>query len=517
MTTTETVSGPDLEQGVPLGDLADGAMLAGHVGEDAVLLVRKGEELFAVDAFCTHYHGPLAEGLIVGETIRCPWHHACFELRTGSAACAPAMRPLRVYSTVRDGDTIRVRADARTVAQPVTTSDPAHIVIVGAGAAGSFAASELRRCGFGGRVTLVSAEERLPYDKPNLSKDYLAGRAPKEWIPLRGEEDYASDRIELRLGTTVEGIDAARGEVRLASGETIAFDRLILATGARPRHLDVPAAVSARVFYLRTWADADALLEVAEGKGRVVVIAASFIGLEAAASLRERGLEVTVVGAEERPLERVLGRQVGDFVRHTHDSHGVRFRLGRRPVEIRADGVVLDDGSVETCDFIVAGIGVDPDLGLAEAAGLTVDRGIVVNEYLETSAPNIFAAGDAARFPDARTGAPIRVEHWVAAARQGQAAARNAMGLRERFTAVPFFWSQHYDLVFAYVGHAGRADDAELFGSLTDTNAAVVYRDGGRVAAVATLFRDDVSLAVETAMERNAGDEEILDIVRRAF
>jgi NADPH-dependent 2,4-dienoyl-CoA reductase/sulfur reductase-like enzyme/nitrite reductase/ring-hydroxylating ferredoxin subunit len=513
--TTETVSGPDLHAGIPASELADGAMLAGHVGKDAVLLVRRGDELFALDAFCTHYHGPLADGLIVGETIRCPWHHACFELRTGSACGAPAMRPLRVYSTVRDGDVIRVLADARVIAIP-EAPDPAHIVIVGAGAAGSFAAAELRRIGFGGRVTLLSAEERLPYDKPNLSKDYLAGRAPADWIPLRTEADYASDRVELRLRTTVESIDAARGEVVLTGGERLAFDRLILATGARARHLDLPPP-GARICYLRTWSDADALLALAEPPRRVVVIGASFIGLEAAASLRERGLDITVVGAEERPLERVLGREIGDFVRQTHETHGVRFRLGRRPVEIRADAVVLDDGSIEPCDLIVAGIGVEPDVTLAERAGLTVDRGIVVDEHLQTSAPNIFAAGDAARFPNVRSGKSIRIEHWAAAGRQGQVAARNAMGRREHFTTVPFFWSQHYDLVFAYVGNAERADDAELFGSLPDGSAAVIYRDGSRIAAVATLFRDDVSLAVEAAMESNADDDAILDIVRRAF
>jgi NADPH-dependent 2,4-dienoyl-CoA reductase/sulfur reductase-like enzyme/nitrite reductase/ring-hydroxylating ferredoxin subunit len=514
--TTDAVSGPDLRQGIPASELADGAMIAGHVGEDAVLLVRRGDELFAVDAFCTHYHGPLAEGLVVGETIRCPWHHACFDLRTGSAAGAPAMRPLRVFTTLREGDVIRVAGEAPAAVRTVA-ADPAHIVIVGAGAAGSFAAAELRRSGFGGRVTLLSSEERLPYDKPNLSKDYLAGRAPAEWIPLRGEDDYAADRIELRLQTRVEAIDPARGELALASGERIAFDRLILATGARLRHLHVPAAPEARIFYLRTWADADALRAVAVAPRRVVVIGAGFIGLEAAASLRELGLDVTVVGAEERPLERVLGREVGDFVRHTHESHGVRFRLGRRPVEIRADGVVLDDGSIEACDLVIAGVGVEPDVALAERAGLAVNRGIVVNEYLQTSAPNVYAAGDAARFPDARSGKPIRIEHWAAAARQGQAAARNAAGRRERFTTVPFFWSQHYDLVLAYTGHAERADDAELYGSLANSNAAVVYREAGRIAAVATLFRDDVSLAVEAAMERDAGDDAILDIVCKAF
>ncbi|HKR64016.1 MAG TPA: FAD-dependent oxidoreductase, partial [Thermoanaerobaculia bacterium] len=419
------------------------------------------------------------------------------------------------WSVTRDGEMVRVGAVVETPAVEPPSSNE-HVVIVGAGAAGSFAATELRRIGFGGRVTLLTREDRLPYDKPNLSKDYLAGRAPEDWIPLRSEEEYAKDRVELRLRANVERIDAARGELELAGGEKIAFDRLILAPGARPRRLAIPTAPDARVHYLRTWNDADMLRAATESAQRVAVIGASFIGLEAAAALRERNVDVTVIAPDARPLA-PLGTDIGDFVRHLHESHGVHFRLGVRPVEIRSDGVVLDDGKVEPCDVVIVGIGVELDLALAEGAGLTIDRGIVVDEQLRTSAPNIFAAGDAARFPYARTGAAIRVEHWVAAARQGQLAARNAAGRGERFTGVPFFWSQHYDLVFAYVGFTTRADDTQLFGTLDDHNAAVVYRDGGRVAAVATLFRDDISLAVEAAMEREAGDEEILEIVRRGF
>lgn len=515
--TSEATDTPDLEKGIRASDLADGAMVAGHVGEDSVLLARRGEEFFALDAFCTHYNAPLADGAMVGETIRCPWHHSCFDLRTGSAVAAPALRPLRAWSTVRTGDLVRVLPQPRPRSTPTTTAGNDHIVILGAGAAGSFAASELRRVGFGGRVTLVSRESRLPYDKPNLSKDYLAGRAPEEWIPLRSEDEYATDKVELRLSTTVERIDAARRELHLAGGDRIAFDRLILATGATPRRLDLPADPGARIHYLRTWSDAEELRRVAGAARNVVIVGASFIGLETAASLRERGLSVTVIGADEHPLEKVLGRAVSDFVRRTHEDQGVRFRLGRRPAQIRGDSVVLDDGSTEACDLVVAGIGVQPDVALAENAGLTVDRGIIVNDYLQTSAPEIFAAGDAARFPDPRSGRPIRVEHWVAAGRQGQSAARNAAGRRERFNAIPFFWSQHYDLVFAYVGHAERADDAEMFGSLEEHNAAIVYHDDGGLAAVATLFRDDVSLAVEAAMERNEPDEEILGLIRRAF
>jgi apoptosis-inducing factor 3 len=515
--TTETVSGPDLQQGIDVSTLAEGALIAGHVGEDAVLLARKGDAWFAVDAFCTHYHGPLAEGAMVGETIRCPWHHACFDLRTGSAIGAPAMKPLRSYTTVREGDVVRVLPQPREVETPHVTSEAEHVVIIGAGAAGSFAASELRRIGFTGRVTLLTREDRLPYDKPNLSKDYLAGKAPREWIPLRSDTEYIGDRIGLRLRATVERIDPARNEITLAGGETIHYDRLILAPGATPRRLDIPTAPDVHVHYLRTWSDSDALRAATEGAKNVVVIGASFIGLETAASLRERGLNVTVVGPEERPLERVLGREAADFIRRLHETHGIRFRLGRKPIEIRTHCVILDDGSDEACDVVVVGVGVEPDLTLAQQAGLHIDRGIVVDEYLQTSAPNIFAAGDAARFPAPRTGLPLRVEHWAAAGRQGQAAARNAIGQRERFASIPFFWSQHYDLVFAYVGHAEHADDVQIFGSLDETNAALVYCDKGRVSAVATLFRDDVSLAVEAAMERNESDEQILDLVRRAF
>ena len=515
--TAQTTTSPDLQEGIPVSALADGGMIAGHVGEEAVLLVRKGNEFFAVDAVCTHYGGPLADGALAGETIRCPWHHACFNLRTGSAIVAPAMRPLRVFSTVREGDVVRVKADARLVPVTARTTGREHIVIIGAGAAGSFAAAELRRVGFAGRVTLLTRESRIPYDKPNLSKDYLAGRAQPEWIPLRGETDYAADRVGLRLRATVDRIHPRRREVRLGTGERIIFDRLILATGAVPRRLDVAIDPAARLYYLRTWADADVLRGVAEAARDVVIIGTGFIGLEAAASLRERGLNVTVVGRDDRPLQAVLGRDIGDFVRRTHEAHGVRFRLGRRPVEVRADSVILDNGSIEHADIVIAAIGVEPDVALAAQAGLAVDRGIVVSGTLQTTSPNIFAAGDAARFPYARTGKPIRVEHWAVAGRQGQIAARNAMGHRERYTAVPFFWSQHYDLVFAYVGHAEHADEVELFGSLDEHNAAAVYRDGGRVSAVVTLFRDDISLAVEAAMERDASDDEILALIHHGF
>ena len=515
----EATTGPDLQRGIRVNDIADGGMIAGHVGNDPVVLVRNGDEFFALDAHCTHYGAPLAEGVVMSGTIRCPWHHACFSFRTGSAVTAPAIRPLRMFTTIHDGEMVRVKADGHVVPPRATpaVAGREHVVIVGAGAAGSFAATELRRIGFAGRVTLLTRESRVPYDKPNLSKDYLAGRARRDWIPLRGPTDYAADRINLRLRATVDRIYPRRHEVRLTTGERIVFDRLILATGATPRRLDVPIDPAAPLHYLRTWADADALRDAADGARNAVIIGSGFIGLEAAASLRQRGIGVTVVAPDERPLERVLGREVGEFLRRTHESHGVQFRLGRRPRQILPSSVVLDDGSTLEADVVIAAIGVEPDTALAAHAGLAVDRGVIVSSSFQTTSPDIFAAGDSARFPYRRSGKAIRVEHWAVAGRQGQVAARNAVGQHERYSAVPFFWSQHYDLVFAYVGHSEKADDVEVFGSLFAHSAAAVYRENGRVMAVVTLFRDDISLAVEAAMERNAGDGEIIDLVRGGF
>src|SRR5579864_3700014 len=434
-------SGPDLTKGVALGDFKDDKLL-GHVGDDEVLLVKSGGEIFAVGAHCSHYHGPLAEGLVTGTDVRCPWHHACFDLRTGEAVRAPALRPLDCWAVERRDGRIFVtqkREQPKPRAVAATADTPKKIVIVGGGAAGFAAAEMLRRHGFGGSIVMLSSDAAPPVDRPNLSKDYLAGSAPEDWLPLRPDSFYAEAGIDLQLKSNVTSIDTKARDVIIAGGGTIPYDRLLLATGAEPVRLPIPGADQPHVHLLRSLNDCRAIIGSAKGARRAVVIGASFIGLEVAASLRARDIEVHVVGLEQRPMERVLGADMGDFVRALHEEHGVIFDLGATETAIDGKRAILKSGAAIEADLVVIGVGVRPRLALAEKCGLAIDRGVTVNGHLETSIAGIYAAGDIARWPDRHSREAIRVEHWVVAERQGQTAARNMLGQREIFDAVPFF------------------------------------------------------------------------------
>jgi NADPH-dependent 2,4-dienoyl-CoA reductase/sulfur reductase-like enzyme/nitrite reductase/ring-hydroxylating ferredoxin subunit len=496
-------AGPDLSKGVALSEFSN-HMLLGHVGEEEVLLVRSGSEIFAIDAHCSHYHGPLAEGVVDGDSIHCPWHHACFDLRTGEATCAPAFNTLSVWKVEREDDRIVVRQKREQLKPRVkgVIDAPSRIVIVGGGAAGFAAAEMLRRQEYRGSIVMLSSEAAEPVDRPNLSKDYLAGSAPEDWLPLRPSDFYKDAHIDLRLGAEVSSIDTHAKKVVLAGGEAISYDRLLLATGAEPVRLPIPGADQPHVHMLRTLADSRAIIAAADGARRAVVIGASFIGLEVAASLRARNIEVHVVGLEARPMERVLGAEMCDFVRALHEEHGVIFHLQDTVTAIDGKRASLKSGGMIEADLVVIGVGVRPRLSLAEKCGLKIDRGVTVDQYLETSIPGIYAAGDIARWPDPHSGENIRVEHWVVAERQGQTAARNMLGQREVFDAVPFFWSQHYDVPINYVGHAEKWEAIEIDGNIPAKDCLVRYKKGGRVLAIASIYRDVASLEAELAMER---------------
>jgi apoptosis-inducing factor 3 len=516
---TDELTGPDLEKGVVATSVGAGMMIAGHAFGEPVLLAHVEPNWFAIGAKCTHYGGPLVEGVLVGETIRCPWHHACFELRNGAASHAPALNDLPCYNVVLENDIVRVsrersggqlhgsgrrprgsRAPEKVVVEPSPISGPSSVLIVGAGAAGNACAEMLRREGYRGPITLVDGDRDAPYDRPNLSKDFLAGTAPEDWLPLHPKEFFETQRLEILSGVTAQSIDAKARTVRLSDGNTRSYEVLLIATGATPIHLDVPGGD--RVSYLRTLGDCRGIIDKAGDAKSAVVIGGSFIGLEVAASLVARGLQVHVVAPEKLPLERILGPELGTLIRDVHQQQGVVFHLGRTAKAVDAKAVVLDDGTRIEADLVVAGIGVRPNLDLAESAGVTVDNGIAVNEFLETSVAGIFAAGDVARWPDAYSDARLRVEHWVVAERQGQVVARNMLGYRDRFDDIPFFWSAHYDKVsIQYTGHVERWDATKIDGDVTKMDCAVSYMVGGQRRAMATINRDHQNLENEVAME----------------
>jgi NADPH-dependent 2,4-dienoyl-CoA reductase/sulfur reductase-like enzyme/nitrite reductase/ring-hydroxylating ferredoxin subunit len=495
-------AGPDLTKGIATSELPDGKMLVGVVDGEEVLLVRRNGSVHAIGAHCTHYHGPLADGLVVGDTIRCPWHHACFSLKTGEALAAPALSPLNCWAvTERDG---RIVVGAKTEQPAPKPAGNGHFVIVGGGAAGFAAAEMLRRRGFAGTITMLSNDTAGPVDRPNLSKDCLAGNAPEDWVPLRGDDWYAENKIDLRLKTEVTALDSKSKELTLGDGSKLKFDKLLLATGAEPVKLDIPGADQKHVHLLRSLNDCRAIIANLKDAKRAVVIGASFIGLETAAALRTRELEVHVVAPEKRPLEKVFGPQLGDFIRALHEEHGVNFHLENSVTAIGPDKVTLKNDGTLDADLVVIGVGVRPRLALAEQAGLKTNKGVSVDQYLQSSAPDIYAAGDIARWPDPVSGADIRVEHWVVAERQGQVAALNMMGQRTPYRAVSFFWSQHYDVPINYVGHAEKWDAIEIDGDVMKRDCVVRYKQDGKVMAVASIYRDLDSLKAAAGMEKQA-------------
>lgn len=501
-------SGPDLRVGIPQKELLVGGVIGGHVDDEPVLLYRDDEGVWAVSGICTHYSAPLIRGVSEGPVIRCPWHHACFSLRTGEALAAPALNPLRRWRTELVGEMVRVvgRIDEGSAPAAITAREADSVVIIGAGAAGSAAAETLRAEGYAGKITLVDPDASAPYDRPNLSKDYLAGNAPEEWLPLRTGEFYDAQGIERCVAAAVS-VDVEQRRVLLSTGQQLAFNSLLLATGSRPVRPRLPGASSDHVHVLRSVRDCRRLIESAGAAKRVVVAGASFIGMEAAAALRQRGLDVAVV-APEVPFERTLGVQLGRRLRSVHEQHGVRFHMGRTLKGIQEDRIELDDGTFVEADIVLLGVGVRPRLELAGAAGLGGPEGVAVDGFLETRVKGVYAAGDIAYYPEVRAGRSVRVEHWVVAQRQGQAAARNILGRHVRFTDVPFFWTQQYDVSVRYVGHAGSWDEVEVIGSIDDLDCTARFISGGRVMAVATIGRDRECLHAELRLETQGATAE---------
>jgi NADPH-dependent 2,4-dienoyl-CoA reductase/sulfur reductase-like enzyme/nitrite reductase/ring-hydroxylating ferredoxin subunit len=492
------------------GEIADGEMRQFTAGETEVLVARVDGRYHAVGATCPHYGAPLADGVLCGERLVCPWHQATFDVTTGRLLEPPALDGLPRYGVRVEGGRVVVAVPTASPAAetPETeasaeTADARVFVVVGGGAAGYSAAATLREEGFRGRVVMITREDRLPYDRPNLSKDYLAGHAQPEWMPLRPETFYVEHDIEVVRGREVVALDARAKTVTLDDGRTLGYTAALVATGSVARRPAIPGVDLTNVLTLRGFDDADAIVQATQGASRAAVVGASFIGMEVAASLVERGLAVTVVAPSSAPFEKTVGDEIGAMFRRLHEGRGVRFELGTSVVRFEGDGaverVVLANGAVVDVDLVVVGAGVDPATGFLRGVALGEDGGVLVDAYL-CAGDGLWAAGDIARFPDPLTGEPTRIEHWRTAEQQGRVAARNMAGLATPHTSVPFFWTNQFGESLQYVGHASGWDEIIVDGDVDGRDFLALYVRGDRIAAAAASRRDAVMGAIAEAM-----------------
>jgi NADPH-dependent 2,4-dienoyl-CoA reductase/sulfur reductase-like enzyme/nitrite reductase/ring-hydroxylating ferredoxin subunit len=490
-----------------ISELRDGEMKEVSAGDTRILLARAGGNFHAVSATCPHYGAPLAEGILCGTRLVCPWHHAVFNVVNGDLEEPPALDGLVSYDVRVDGERVMVsisdeardRRDARR--DPVI--DSRQFVIIGAGAAGYAAAQTLREEGFRGNVVMITREDRAPYDRPNLSKDYLHGHAEPEWMPLRPDDFFSEHDIQLILNREVTRVDARSKTITFESGETMEYDALLVATGGAPVRLNITGSDLKNVFMLRSFADAGSIIETAKRSRRAVVVGASFIGMEAAYSLRERGLEVTVVAPSQEPFETTLGAEIGAAFRRLHENHGVHFKLGsivyRFEGSHNVEAVVLDNGERIETDMVVIGAGVRPVTHFLEGVELDQAGAVVVDSRLR-GVDGLYAAGDIVNFPDYHTRKRVRIEHWRTAQQQGRAAARNMLGRDMPFDGVPFFWTRQFDAGLLYVGHASSWDEIIFRGDVSSHDFLAFYVKGNRVVAVAGMNRDREMAAVEELM-----------------
>jgi NADPH-dependent 2,4-dienoyl-CoA reductase/sulfur reductase-like enzyme/nitrite reductase/ring-hydroxylating ferredoxin subunit len=481
------------------GDLADGEMRQVEAGETAVLLVRVAGEYHALGATCTHFGAKLADGVLSGDRLVCPWHKACFRVPDGRVQEPPALNDLPRFALRVDGDTILVtvpddapKERVPAMATPDPTADPRTFVIVGAGAAGNAAAEALRQVGYRGRVVMIGLEDRPPYDRTKLSKQYLGGQQGADKLPLRDPAFYGEHGIERRVAE-VAAIDTAARRVAFADGSSLAYHALLMATGGRPRNLDVPGADLGNVFTLRTPDDATGIIAAAGEGARAVVVGDSFIGMETAASLTQRGCRVTVVGRGPVPFAKTLGEPVGGVFRRLHESKGVAFRLEAEVARFEGDGAVraavLEDGARLEADLVVVGIGVEPATGILRGIEFAEDGGVPVDAHLR-AADGLWAAGDIAAFPDPISGERVRIEHWRVAEQHGRIAALNMAGRPTPYQAPPYFWTNEFGTRLDYAGHAEGWDELIVDGDLDAPSFVAYYVQGGRIVAASGVKRD---------------------------
>lgn len=491
-------------------DLVDGELKEVRVGDTDVLLARADGQFYAIYHKCSHYQAPLVKGVLNGHRLVCPWHNACFDIRNGHRLEAPALNGLPTYEVRIENDQVFVRltTDKESMENPMSAPDEANsetYVIIGSGGAGAFAAEGMREGGFTGKILMLTASEETPYDRPNCSKDYLQGKAPDEWMPLRTEEFYKDYGVEIRTKQYVTAIDSAAKQIKLASGEMISYDKALICSGGKPNTLSSPGANLSGIYPLRSLHDSQTLRELGKQGKRVVIIGSSFIGLEGAMSLRKLGSEVDVVGLENVPFEKILGEKIGRVVQGWHEKEGIRFHLGRNVDRIEGNNsvrdVVLDNGEKLVADFVLLGLGVKPRTDFLNDIPLENDGGVRTDEYLKI-VDDLYAAGDIAHYP-ASDGSQ-RIEHWKVAGQQGYVAGINMAGKEEAYRVVPFFWSNQQGKRINYVGHATKVDDIIYDGDpAEDDTFLACYVQDGQVKAAAGLKRDQDIIAIKELIQQD--------------
>ncbi|MBD3401417.1 Rieske 2Fe-2S domain-containing protein [candidate division GN15 bacterium] len=496
---------------VAADELQDGEKRAFEVADSKIVLGRVGSDYFAVSGSCPHYGAPLEQGALAGHRLICPWHHATFDIRSGDLLEPPSRDGLCSYPVeIEDGDVyVRVPEQLPASCPPDMTDtkdSDRTCLILGAGAAGNAAAQSMRENGFTGRIVMVTRESRLPYDRPNLSKEYLQGQAEPDWIPLRDEKFYKDHGIEIMSEREATAIDTEKQTAIFKDGESIQYDQLLLATGGVPRSLDVPGSDLDGVFTLRSHDDADRIIEAADNASRAVVVGASFIAMEVAASLRERDVTVTVVAPEDTPMESVFGEQFGRAIQHRYEGEGITFKMKAGVAEFagsdKLEKVILDSDESLDADFVVVGIGVDPATKTLDGLQLESDGSVRVDDHLRVT-DNVYAAGDVATFTDWRTDRPIRIEHWRTAEQHGRLAGANMAGGDETYRGVPFFWTSLGQLQVGYVGHCPEWDDIIFDGEVKSESFIAYFVHGDAVRAAVGVGRGEELAAVDELMRRD--------------
>jgi NADPH-dependent 2,4-dienoyl-CoA reductase/sulfur reductase-like enzyme/nitrite reductase/ring-hydroxylating ferredoxin subunit len=493
-----------------VNDFKNGEMKTISVNGNEILLCKTEDGFSALASHCTHYGAPLSEGVLSGDRIVCPWHHACFNVKTGDLLEPPARDSLPVYDVRVDGENIYVALSEELITSRLPKmvkgnikKDKRTFVIIGGGAAGEVAAQTLREDGFEGKIIMITQENHSPYDRPNLSKDYLAGDADESWMPLRSESFYELFGIDIMLNKKVKGVNFKDKCIDFNSGDILKYDKMLIAPGSIPRKLGLPGEDLKNVFTLRSFDDSKKIIEAGKSGSRAVIIGASFIGMETAYSLNKRGLDVTVISMEEIPFERVFGREVGKLFKNLHEEIGVKFKLSLSLKEFagkqKVEAVVLQSGESIEADLVILGVGVKPATEFLHNLKLLPDGSVKVNAYLQIN-EDVFAAGDIVTLPDWRTDGNIRIEHWRNAEQQGRIAAHNMAGKMTQFKCVPFFWTSQVGLSLNYVGHAVDWEEIIFHGDINSKEFIAYYIKDDKVAAAAGNFRDKEMAAIEELM-----------------